>query len=134
MVAPLAALATGLGLAALPLLFTWPLALHLGDQLPGDRPADALIHTHQLWWVPRALGALQNPYLSPIILYPQGARLYLETLVPLDGLLAWLPWQLWGPTTAFDLTVLAMLAANGLAAWPLAARVTGSRAAGAGAG
>ncbi len=124
-------LGVALALLALPLLLTWPLALHLGSQLPGDRPADALIHTHQLWWVARALSSLSNPYQSPIILYPDGARLYFETLVPLDGLLAWAPLRLFGPLVAYNLVLLLMLAANGLAAWALATRVAGSRSAGA---
>jgi hypothetical protein len=65
------------------------------------------------------------------MLYPEGARLYFETLVPLDGALAALPLRLFGPLVAYNLVALAMLAASGLAAWALAATVSGSRAAGA---
>src|SRR5437899_12247835 len=72
-----------LGLAV---LFTWPLALHLGHLLPASELGDTLLHVHRLWFVPRMLASGQVPYgWTDLIHFPDGTSQYLETLIPLLG-------------------------------------------------
>ncbi len=105
----------------LAVLFTWPLALHLGTVLPAAKLPDALLQVHRLWFVPRLLAAGRDPYgWTTLLHYPAGARQYLETLIPLVGVLAWPALALGGPLLAYDLAVLALLALNGWCAYLLA--------------
>ncbi|MEI6043808.1 MAG: hypothetical protein WCS37_05395 [Chloroflexota bacterium] len=73
-----------LGLA---LAFTWPLALHFREAIPGDGQ-DGWQMVWNLWWVRYALEHGQNPFQTDLLFYPQGTGLYLHALNALNGLLS----------------------------------------------
>jgi hypothetical protein len=122
---PPVGLAAPAGYAALAVLLTWPLVLHLGDRFPGQRPDDAYGHYWNLWWFRQALATGRNPYHTPLWHPPDGTDLYLGTLAPVNGLLGLLPHLLFGPLVAYNLLVLLNLTLAGLATFLLARRVTG---------
>src|SRR5262245_48852880 len=75
---PARAAALFLGLAA---VFTWPLALHLGQLLPASELGDTLLHAYRLWFVPHQLLGGQLPYgWTDLLHFPLGTSQYLETL------------------------------------------------------
>jgi hypothetical protein len=73
-----------LGLA---LVFTWPLALHWREAIPGDG-RDGWQMVWNLWWVRYALEHGQNPFQTDLLFYPQGTGLYLHALNALNGFLS----------------------------------------------
>ncbi len=79
----------------LALVFTWPLALHFNQAVPGEDHRDAWQMVWNLWWVRYALEHAQNPFQTGLIFYPQGTGLYLHALNALNGLLS-LPVQYLG--------------------------------------
>jgi len=86
---------------ALALAFTWPLALHWREAIPGDG-RDGWQSLWNLWWLRHALEHAQNPYQTNLLFYPQGTNLYLHTLLLFDGLVS-LPVQyLAGPVAAYN--------------------------------
>jgi hypothetical protein len=113
------------GYAALAVALTWPLALHLGDRFPGQRPDDAYGHYWNLWWFKEAVLAGRNPYHTPLWYPPDGTDLYAGTLAPVNGLLGLPPQLLFGPLVAYNLLVLLNITLAGLATFLLARRVTG---------
>ena len=100
------------------LLFTVPLAAHMGDAVVLARGGDAWLHMWDLWWVDKALvGLHKNPYHTTYLLYPTGLNLYYHSLNLLNGLAA-IPFKhLFGLTPAFNLLMLANLTLDGLAAY-----------------
>ena len=101
--------------------FTWPLGMSFGSALAaGKNPSDALLHVHRLWFVPRMLAAGQNPYAwTNLLLYPEGTSQYLETLIPIAGLLGWPALAIGGSIVGFNVVTLLLLTLNGLSAWLL---------------
>jgi hypothetical protein len=100
-------------------VFTWPLALHLGTAIPGDGK-DGWQGVWSLWWWATALGQGRNPFHTDLLFHPQGADLYLHTLMPFNGLLA-LPVQaVGGPVAAYNFIVLVSLVASACGAYWLA--------------
>ncbi|HET9494930.1 MAG TPA: hypothetical protein VFR15_11930 [Chloroflexia bacterium] len=110
-------------------LFTYPLALHLGDSVVRAGGADVWLHLWDLWWADKALVDLgQNPYYTNYLYYPTGLNLFYHSLNILNGV-ASIPLQhLFGLTPAFNLLVLANLVLDGLCAYWLCTEVTGSSA------
>jgi hypothetical protein len=121
----------GLLFVGLALLFTWPLPLHPSRALPAAQPADALLHVHRLWFVPRMVAAGHDPYgWTDLLRSPQGTTQYLETLIPLVGIAAW-PARLVGdPLLHYNLVVVALLALNAWSGFLLVRDRTASAAAG----
>ncbi len=111
-----------LGLA---LLFTWPLALHLSDRVPGGNFIDQNQNLWNFWWSRFSLLNLRaNPFHTDYLFYPYGSDLYLHTLNVTNGLLS-LPFQLFGLVLAYNAVVLLALALTGLATYGLAASIYG---------
>ena len=76
---------------------------------------DTLLHVHRLWFVPRMLASGQVPYgWTDLIHFPDGTSQYLETLIPLLGVLSWPAQALGGPILAYDFAVLLVLSALAL--------------------
>ncbi len=73
--------------AAIALIYSWPLALHLGDRVAGSC-CDAYQNLWNIWWVRTALFSGRWPFFSDLILYPDGTSLYLHTLTPYNGLVS----------------------------------------------
>ena len=110
-------------------LFTYPLALHMGDNVVRSGGADVWLHLWDLWWADKALVDLgQNPYYTTYLYYPTGLNLFYHSLNILNGV-ASIPLQhLFGLTPAFNLLVLANLVLDGLCAYWLCIELTGSTA------
>ena len=90
----------------LTVVFTWPLALHLADAIPGDG-FDGWQNYWNLWWIKQALvDRLSNPLAVDLLYAPTGVTLYFHTLNPFNGL-STLPVQLaWGLIPAYNAVVL----------------------------
>jgi len=115
-----------LGALAIALAWTWPLASRLTEVLPYDArftPSSRGSDTHQyvwnLWWVGEALSGARNPFECPLIFHPHGHSLALHTHAFADGVLAWPLRALFGLPAAFNLTLIAQLAAALAAAYGL---------------
>lgn len=95
------------GYTILALALTYPVAANLFTQVPGG--GDAWQHIWNLWWVKHALLDLHtNPYHTNLIFYPDGANLYLHTLVLTDGLIG-IPLQLVGFNLVATYNILILL-------------------------
>jgi hypothetical protein len=113
-----------LGYAVLAVLVTWPLAAHLGDQLPNNSD-DTMVHFWNGWSVQQALRAGRSPYFTPLIFYPRGVSLVTHNL-------AWfqiLPWLGLGPLlggiAAYNVALLFNLTLCGCAAFLLTRHLSG---------
>lgn len=114
-----------LGYLFLGALFTWPLALHLGESViqKGDLPVDAAQGVWNLWWTRSALAAGENPYLTRMLFYPATLNLLYQTLSLPNGLLALPVSLLAGPVAAFNAVVLLSFSLGGYWTYRLARAV-----------
>lgn len=119
------------GYLALALLMLGPFLALWAAAIPGGPIAavDGYQNVWNLWWVQRAVAAGQNPFVTDLLFYPQGAPLYLQTLSITNGLMALPVTALFGPVAAFNTAAVLSFALCGLAAYALTLRETGSRAA-----
>jgi hypothetical protein len=113
--------------AAWAVLFTFPLALHMGDNVIRSGGADVWLHLWDLWWADKSLVDLgQNPYYTTYLYYPTGLNLFYHSLDILNGVVS-IPLQhLFGLTPAFNLLVLANLTLDGLCAYWLCVELSSS--------
>jgi len=111
---------------ALAILMTWPLALYLTRAIPGNA-FDSWQNMWNLWWLRRALIHGDNPYVTPMLYYPQGASLLLHTLNPINFLITLPVTFTLNLTAAYNTAILVSLALCGLCTYLLALDVTGSR-------
>jgi hypothetical protein len=112
--------------ALLALGLTWPLGSVMASAFAGSRPLDSWLFIWNLWWVSHAITALHtNPFVTPLLYYPDGAPLYLHTLAFVPGLVAMPVSLLGGPIIAYNVSVLIALALAGCATYWLARRWTG---------
>lgn len=124
-------------LAAAPLAFyflltlvvTFPLVRVFGVALPGDR-RDGYQNYWNFWWTARALGAGQNPFVTPLLYAPDGAPLYLHTLNLFNGLLALPVGYFFGGVAAYNSVVVVSFTLAGYFSYCLVRLVTGSWEAG----
>ena len=103
--------------------FTWPLAAHFGDTIPGQE-----IDTWQTFWhfqwIRDAFLSFQNPYYTNHLFYPEGTTLLFETMSPVNGLLG-LPVQLlFGTFVAYNSLVILTFILSGYAMWLLVRYLT----------
>lgn len=108
----------------LSVVLTWPLVVHWNTAVVGGLVAreaaspdynprfeyggfeDAAQNVWNVWWTGRAVEHQQNPFWSPMLYYPQGVQMYLQTL-NLPSTLAAQPINyLAGPIAAYNLSVL----------------------------
>lgn len=116
--------------AALTVLITWPLVLHLGTALPADpteRAQDVWQHFWNLWWVHQALVVEQtNPYYTHALFYPEGVSLGLHTLNLPFGLVGTLLIPLFGIVATYNLLTMLTLMLAGYCSFLLARHVVGN--------
>ncbi len=114
----LSLVALPLAYSALMLLFTWPLAAHLGDSLALARGSDVWPHIWNFAWVRTALLDLhRSPYFTTSIFYPTGVPLAYHALNVFTATLS-LPLQLlFGLIPAFNLMMIGNLVAGACAAY-----------------
>jgi hypothetical protein len=108
-----------LGHFLLTALFTFPLIFNFGKALPGVLLEDRDQNLWNLWWVPRALLRLKNPYHTDFIYYPDGVSLYFHTLHPLNGLISFPVQLLFGMTAAYNFIVFFSFIMGGLGGYLL---------------
>jgi hypothetical protein len=107
---------------------TWPLVARLSTHLPGGT-TDTLVHYWNGWWVGRALSTGQTPFYTSLLFHPAGISLTTHNFAWLN-IGAWLALRPWvGGFAAYNLALLANLAACGFAAFLLARDLTGDRGA-----
>ncbi len=107
------------------IVFTWPLAAHLGDSLALARGSDVWPHIWNFAWVRTALVDLhRSPYFTTSIFYPTGVPLAYHALNVFTATLS-IPLQvLFGLIPAFNAMMIGNLVAGACAAYWLA-RVLG---------
>ncbi len=118
-----------LGYLALSLIVMAPVLPVFATAIPGGPIAnvDGWQNVWNLWWVHRALATLTNPFFTPLLFYPQGVDLTLQTLNISNGVLFAPVTALFGPVAAYNAAVLAALVLSGIGGYALALRVSGDR-------
>gem|GEM_PF-2968611 len=109
-------------------VFTWPLAPHLGDAIPAGSgpPTVALFGWFSLQWSALAWSEGQ-PYWDAPQFYPHQGTLAWSETQPFTALLAGLATPVVGATAAYNLVLLLYLATFGLAGYALARQLTDDR-------
>ncbi|MDZ4718106.1 MAG: hypothetical protein SH847_06505 [Roseiflexaceae bacterium] len=117
-----------LAYTALTLLMLAPLLPHFGNSVAGGPVArnDAWQNIWNIWWIQHALTTFQNPFQTPLLYYPEGADLHLQTLNISNGILAAPITWLFGPIAGFNSMVVLAFALAGLGGYALALRVSGN--------
>lgn len=112
------------------IVFSWPLALHLGDRVVLSESGDVWQHLWNNWWMRFSLLDLHtHPYTTPMLLHPVGANLFFHALDPMDGYLS-TPFQLlFGGVASFNIIILFQLTMAGWGVYLLARYLTGYTAA-----
>jgi len=114
----------------LAVVFTWPLAAHLGTCIPGGEilglSEDSYVFLWDYWWVRHALQAGQPIMHTNYIFWPLTVSLRFHTLMPLNGVLSSLPQGWIGLIPTYNLLLLFALVASAWACYGLALMVTRS--------
>lgn len=113
------------GYCALTLLLFAGMLPHFTTAIPGGLVAtvDGWQNVWNLWWVRHALASGQSPFVTPLLFYPQGASLYLQTLGITNDILVLPVTTLWGPVAGYNTALLLAMILSGLAGYGLALRV-----------
>ena len=103
----------------LTLLVTYPLPLHLNEQVIANKPGqvDAYLGIWNIWWTAQALTTGQDPFVTPLLFYPQGLDLFWQTLSLPQGLLVLPVTLLVGPLPAYNLLILLSFILGGYTAF-----------------
>ncbi len=113
--------------AGLTLLWTWPLAAHLGTRVPGA-PGDNFSFLWMLWWARRTLHDPALHFLhTDYLFFPFGTSLVNHSHTALPAFVAGTLLYRLPIATAQNIIVLAHVLANGLAAYALAWDLTRHR-------
>src|SRR5262249_21886399 len=121
---PAAHLAALAGFAALTIAWTWPLAAHLGDALPGD-PGDNYSFVWNLWWMRHVLATPGLPYFhTTYLFYPFGASIADHPHTALPALVAATVLKPVPVVAAQNLLLLAYVFLNMTCAYALAWAIT----------
>ncbi len=112
------------------IVFSWPLALHLGDRVVLSESGDVWQHLWNNWWMRFSLLDLHtHPYTTPMLLHPVGANLFFHALDPMDGYISTPLQLLFGLVASFNLVILFQLTVAGWGVYLLARYLTGNPAA-----
>lgn len=104
-----------LGFAAIMLLVTWPLPLHLTTHVLGPERADNFEYIWKLWWVPEAIFKRHiSPFFVPDIGYPQGYKLAYGEITPIHTFFLAPLTLVIGPIAVYNLAIIASI---GLTGW-----------------
>ncbi len=117
------------GYLALSLIVMAPVLPVFTAALPGGPIAnvDGWQNVWNLWWVHRAVTTATNPFFTPLLFYPQGVDLTLQTLNISNGILFLPITALAGPIAAYNAAVITALTLSGIGGYALALRVSGDR-------
>ena len=117
------------GYLALSLIVMAPVLPVFTTALPGGPIAnvDGWQNVWNLWWVHRAVMSATNPFFTPLLFYPQGVDLTLQTLNISNGILFLPITALAGPIAAYNAAVITALTLSGIGGYALALRVSGDR-------
>jgi len=117
------------GYLALSLIVMAPVLPVFTTALPGGPIADVdgWQNVWNLWWVHRAVTTAANPFFTPLLFYPQGVDLTLQTLNISNGILFLPITALAGPIAAYNAAVITALTLSGIGGYALALRVSGDR-------
>ena len=100
--------------------WTWPLALHLGDTVPGD-PGDNYSFLWNLWWMRHVLATPGLPYFhTSYLFHPFGTTIADHPHTALPALVAATLLKRYSIITAYNVLVLAFVFANMAAMYALA--------------
>lgn len=118
-----------LGYLGLTLLMLLPLLPSFASAVAGGPVAqrDSWQNIWNLWWVQQALASGQNPFRTPLLYYPEGTQLYLQTLNITNGILVAPITGLFGPIAGYNSAVLIAFSLTGLGGYALALRLSGDR-------
>jgi len=111
--------------AAMALVLTWPLILHLGNLVVGDQQGDMWKHLWGFWWMREEIFDHHRlPLWTRLLNYPYGGNLFF--IDPLNVILSF-PLQFTvGLIPAYNLIVIFNIFLGGLGAWILARYITRS--------
>lgn len=120
-----------LGYLALGVVFTWPLALHLGDGViqKGGMPVDAGQGVWNLWWARTALLRGQNPFTTGYLFYPLQIDLFFQTLSLPNAIMVAPVLLALGPVAAFNTVALLSFGLGGFFTYRIARALVDDRAA-----
>jgi hypothetical protein len=120
-----------LGYLALGVVFTWPLALHLGDGViqKGGLPVDAGQGVWNLWWARTALLRGQNPFTTAYLFYPLQIDLFFQTLSLPNAIMVAPVLLAVGPVAAFNTVALLSFGLGGYFAYCIARALVNDRTA-----
>ncbi len=118
-----------IGYIALSLIVMAPVLPVFTTAIPGGPIAetDGWQNVWNLWWVHRALTTPTNPFFTPLLFYPEGVDLTLQTLNISNGILFLPVTALFGPVAAYNAAVLVALCLSGIGGYGLTLRVSGDR-------
>jgi len=104
------------GYLALSLIVMAPVLPVFTTALPGGPIADVdgWQNVWNLWWVHRAVTTAANPFFTPLLFYPQGVDLTLQTLNISNGILFLPITALAGPIAAYNTAVVTALTLSGI--------------------
>jgi hypothetical protein len=114
--------------AALAVVITWPLVIHLRDALPGTGLDDNAGFLWDYWLLRRALASPAHDVLTTTaVFHPDGINLALHTHLLFEALLGATVFAWASLPLALNLTLLCSATLNGFAAYLLAYRLTSNR-------
>jgi hypothetical protein len=111
-------------MAALALLWSFPLAAVAGTHLAGAGFSDNANFLWNVWWMREALGSGERFFSTPYLFAPFGSDLTLHTHTALNAFAGATILERLPPLTAMNVTILGSLFLNGFCAYLLAWRVT----------
>jgi hypothetical protein len=120
-----------LGYLALGVVFTWPLALHLGDGViqKGGLPVDAGQGVWNLWWARTSLLRGQNPFSTAYLFYPLQIDLFFQTLSLPNAIMVAPVLLAVGPVAALNTVALLSFGLGGYFTYRIACTLVDDRAA-----
>ena len=114
------------GFAALTVAFLWPVFRHFPTRVL-SQGGDGSAFLWAYWAMPRALGDLENPFVTDGLFHPVGANLAFHTTTPLEMAAAWPLSQLFGLGVAVNVLQVSAVLLSALGAYLLALHVWGDR-------
>ncbi|HEY3344593.1 MAG TPA: hypothetical protein VGJ97_06685 [Anaerolineaceae bacterium] len=119
----------GLFYAAMAVVFTWPLVLHMGSQFVGP-VGDNIYFVWLIEWARKALFDLHiSPVFVPFLNYPAGWNLAFTEITPAQLAIAIPASLVAGPYFGYNFTLLATFCLSGLTMYIWIHHLTGSRGA-----
>jgi len=122
-------LVVAFGFAALAIVWSFPLVLHLSTHLPGAGIGDNSLFLWNFWWMRTARPSGSGFFHTSYLFAPAGADLTLHTHTALPAFVGATLLKGFSVATALNVTTLASLALNGFCAYLLAWRAVRQRGA-----